>query len=106
MGVHEFSISDNLEHQNVVRCFGRSLTNWTLEDRSMVPATVLTMEYISGGELLDYVKVGGAFEEDVARFLFIQMLEGIDHIHSRGVVHLDLKLENIFVDGALNLASS
>ena len=64
------------------------------------------MEYISGGELYDYVKVCGAFEEDVALFLFKQLLEGLDYIHQRSVVHLDLKLDNIFVDGVLDLASS
>jgi len=64
------------------------------------------MEYISGGELYDYINFGGAFEEDVALFLFKQLLEGLNHIHKRGIVHLDLKPDNIFVDGVLDLASS
>jgi len=104
--VLEFSILGHLEHDNVVKCFGRTLSSWPLEDLTEVPATVLTMEYISGGELYEYVKVCGAFEEDVALFLFKQLLEGLDYIHKRSVVHLDLKLDNIFVDGVLDLASS
>ena len=44
--------------------------------------------------------------ESVCRFIFNQLLEGVDYIHSQGVVHLDLKLENIFVDGTLKLTEA
>jgi serine/threonine protein kinase len=41
--------------------------------------------------------------EDVGRFFALQMLESIEYMHARRVVHRDLKLENILVDDHLNL---
>lgn len=41
--------------------------------------------------------------EDVGRFFALQLLDGIEYMHARRVVHRDLKLENILVDDQLNL---
>ena len=102
MGVREYSIWQSLNHPNIVRCMGRSETTWTCPDldKKKVKATVLFMEYVRGGELYDYVNYGGAFKEDVGRFLFKQIAEGVRYIHSQGISHLDLKLDNIFVGSA------
>ena len=54
----------------------------------------LVMEYCSGGTLADYVTLKPLFE-DLARFYFTQVVEGVRYCHSRGVVHRDLKLENL-----------
>jgi serine/threonine protein kinase len=41
--------------------------------------------------------------ENVGRFFALQMLDSIEYLHQRRVVHRDLKLENILVDDSLNL---
>lgn len=109
MGLHEYSIWQNLNHPSIVRCFERSEL-WLSEDFAPtgkeVKATALFMEYASGGELYDYVKHGGAFKEDAARLLVRQILHGVQHIHSHGIAHLDLKLDNIFVSSAADSANS
>ena len=38
------------------------------------------------------------FNEKEARFVFRQILEVLHHLHSMGIVHRDLKLENILFD--------
>ena len=40
----------------------------------------------------------GAMGEDIGRFLFSQMLDALDYMHKKKVIHRDLKLENILVD--------
>lgn len=41
--------------------------------------------------------------ENVGRFLGLQMLDSIEYMHSRRLVHRDLKLENLILDHGLNL---
>ena len=38
-----------------------------------------------------------------ARRIFRQMVSAVDHMHQRGVVHRDLKLENILLNSSLNV---
>jgi serine/threonine protein kinase len=56
----------------------------------------IIMKKIEGQELYDLcMKYPAGMPEDVCKPLFRQILTVIDAIHSRNVVHLDLKLENI-----------
>ena len=61
------------------------------------------MEFVQGGVFFDLVQSMGAMGEDAGRFFLHQMLDAVDHIHTGGVAHRDLKLENILVDDNLNL---
>lgn len=41
--------------------------------------------------------------EDIGRFLFRQLMKSIKYMHSRNVVHRDLKIENILYDEQMNI---
>mgnify|MGYP000886938424 CR=1 FL=1 len=55
----------------------------------------MIMELARGGELMEFVAKHGKLEELVARKILQQIANAIQYCHSRGVVHRDLKLENI-----------
>ena len=57
------------------------------------------MEYCAGGSLLDYVREKRRLSENEASMLFQQLLAALEHCHWRGVVHRDIKLENVLLDG-------
>ncbi len=59
---------------------------------------LIIMEYISGGNLQNFVKKRRKLCEKTAKILFRQLIQGIKYIHSKGVVHRDIKLENILLD--------
>lgn len=56
------------------------------------------LELVGGGELFDFVALGGRLSEATARYYFKQLLEGLAFMHSQGYAHRDLKPENLLLD--------
>mmetsp|Transcript_137680 Transcript_137680/g.253211 ORF Transcript_137680/g.253211 Transcript_137680/m.253211 type:complete len:549 (+) Transcript_137680:153-1799(+) len=58
----------------------------------------LVMECMEGGELLDRVREKKRFSEAETAVTVWQMLLALNYIHSHGMIHCDLKLENYMYD--------
>lgn len=58
----------------------------------------LVMEYMSGGELYDRLSERQRYSETDAAETARQMLLAVSYLHSHGVVHRDLKLENFLYE--------
>jgi serine/threonine protein kinase len=56
------------------------------------------MEYISCGDLLSFVRKRSKLSESISKFIFKQIIEALDFIHLNGIVHRDIKLDNILID--------
>lgn len=61
------------------------------------------MDLAENGTLLDYVLEKHFLEENQARNLFKQLISVVEYIHSKGVVHRDIKCENLLLDENYNL---
>ena len=98
IGVHEAAILQHMgPHARVVRFFNHHVEG---------PRSFLVMEAIvPPHEWFDNLANGPLPPLPDTQAKFAQALEGVAFIHSRGVVHLDLKLENIMVraDGSIVL---
>ncbi|CAM8955677.1 unnamed protein product [Rhodiola kirilowii] len=86
-----------IKHPNVIRLLE------VLASRTKI---FIVLEYASGGDLFDKIANEGRLKEDEARRFFQQLMHAIDYIHSRGVCHRDLKLENVLLDGSSNIKVS
>eukprot|EP00066_Takifugu_rubripes_P001853 XP_003963340.2 PREDICTED: NUAK family SNF1-like kinase 1 [Takifugu rubripes] len=90
----EIEITASLRHTNIIRF------HEVFESRDKI---VIVMEYASRGELYDYVLERRRLSETEARGLFRQITSAVHYCHKIGVVHRDLKLENILLDEDMNV---
>lgn len=66
----------------------------------------IVLDYASGGELFDYILHHKYLKENVAQKLFAQLVSGVDYMHCKGLIHRDLKLENLLLDKHKNVIIS
>ncbi len=65
----------------------------------------IVMEYIDGITLKEYIEREGSLRWKDAVHFSIQILKGLQHAHDRGIVHRDVKPQNIMVlsDGTIKV---
>lgn len=59
--------------------------------------TAMVMPWATGGELFDLVQRRRRLSESEARHFMHQLIDAVEFIHGKGIVHRDLKLENILL---------
>ena len=90
----EITILSGLSHPNIVR-----LHEMVETDRHIG----IILEYASGGELFDHILNYRYLKDNAARRLFAQLVSGVGYLHKKGIVHRDLKLENLLLDQNRNI---
>lgn len=70
---------------------------------NLVDCVAIVMEYASNGELFDYVKDHRKLSEPVAKKIMFQIFLAVDNLHLNGIIHRDLKLENVLMDERMDV---
>lgn len=86
-----------LSHPNVVKVYDVSFGDLI---------QYIVMEYIDGITLKEYIEKSGPLSWSEAVQFTLQILRGLQHAHDKGVVHRDIKPQNIMVlpDGVIKVA--
>lgn len=58
----------------------------------------IALELVEEGDMWDYIHIPGALSEATARTYFCWLMHGLKHIHSKGVCHRDIKLDNLLLN--------
>ncbi|XP_044123671.1 NUAK family SNF1-like kinase 2 [Neovison vison] len=90
----EIEIMSSLNHPHIIAI------HEVFENSSKI---VIVMEYASRGDLYDYISERPRLSEQDARHFFRQIVSAVHYCHLNGVVHRDLKLENILLDANGNI---
>ncbi|KAJ5351056.1 hypothetical protein N7452_000030 [Penicillium brevicompactum] len=85
----EIDTMQHLEHPNIVQYLGCERGEFSIS---------IYLEYISGGSVGSCLRKHGKFEESVVRSLTRQTLGGLAYLHDMGILHRDLKADNILLD--------
>ncbi len=86
---NELKIARRISHKNVGRMYEMMEHNGT---------HFITMEYISGEDLKRLIKKVGRFSVAKTISVVKQMCKGLIEAHSLGIVHRDLKSQNVMID--------
>jgi serine/threonine protein kinase len=86
---NELKIARKISHKNVCRMF-----DLNREDET----TFITMEYVPGEDLKTSLRRMGPLSLGKAIFIARQVCEGLAEAHRLGVIHRDLKPQNIMID--------
>lgn len=87
--LREAAILNLAHHPNIVKLHDLYVTE---EYYCMV------FEYVDGGQMLDYIISHGKLKELQAQKFFLQLLSAVSYCHENGIVHRDLKIENVLID--------
>eukprot|EP00612_Vaucheria_litorea_P003110 CAMPEP_0171462714 /NCGR_PEP_ID=MMETSP0945-20130129/6635_1 /TAXON_ID=109269 /ORGANISM="Vaucheria litorea, Strain CCMP2940" /LENGTH=259 /DNA_ID=CAMNT_0011989283 /DNA_START=454 /DNA_END=1233 /DNA_ORIENTATION=+ len=80
-------------HRNCIRLID------LFEDRD---GYYIVMEFAPGGELFRKLQTNGKFSENEAAKIVSEVLQAVEHLHSLGIIHFDIKPENIIMRDCQN----
>jgi len=93
----EINLLKNLEHRKIVKYIDSIQTEDHLN---------IVLEYVENGSLDSMIKKFGKIPETLVAIYVQQVLQGLEYLHSAGVIHRDIKGGNILTtkDGEVKLA--
>ncbi|KAF8964044.1 hypothetical protein BDZ97DRAFT_1904602 [Flammula alnicola] len=84
----EIELLKNLQHENIVQYLYSSIDDEYLN---------IFLEYVPGGSVTALLRNYGAFEEPLVKNFVRQILQGLDYLHERDIIHRDIKGANILI---------
>ncbi|KAI9374910.1 kinase-like domain-containing protein [Aspergillus egyptiacus] len=86
---HEIELLQGLHHPNIVQYLGTTADDQYLN---------IFLEYVPGGSIATMLKQYNTFQEPLIKNFVRQILAGLSYLHSKDIIHRDIKGANILVD--------
>jgi len=91
-------------HTNIIKlieCLPK--TDYVKKNGKIKKVFAMVLELAEGGDLFECLKAIGELGEDIARTYFQQLLQTIEFLHEKGIVHRDIKPDNLLLSADLTL---
>lgn len=95
----EAQVLDTIRHPNIVRRLGHGMAA-DLQGKTFY---FLVLEYMAGGNLLDFCRSHGPLSLEETLFYFQQVAEGLEHAHESQIIHRDMKPSNLLLSQDLKI---
>ena len=100
----EITILESIEyHPNIINLIHHGHDIYQRKNGLGHKTEYMVLELVDRGELHDFLNYSDTFSEPLARYFFKQLMNGLNHIHTSGITHRDLKLENLMFDNDFTL---
>ena len=86
--LNEINLTRTLSHPSLVQVY---------ETFKIEGSYCMIMEYMPGGELADRIDKLGGISEAKCQIIMKKVLEGLNYLHCKRILHRDLKLENLLL---------
>lgn len=91
-----------IKHKNIINYFEGGKGVLTLNSGKMMIIYYVAIELMENNDMFKYVYYPHkGFDEVIAKYIFIQVLDALEACHNSGIVHRDIKLENIMLSSSL-----
>lgn len=91
------------EHPNIVNSLGYNTDGVAQLADGIHGIRYMVLEKCKNGSLSTIVRQTGPLEENIAKFLFLQLCCATRFLHDKNFAHMDIKLENILLDDCFNV---
>jgi serine/threonine protein kinase len=85
----EARVAASLEHPSIVKVYDFGHVEGTLW---------YSMQFVEGPSLSAEIATRGTFDDEAAARIMVPLLDALDYSHARGVVHRDIKPDNVLLD--------
>ena len=95
--VHEITIMKNLDHPHIIKLYEFYIDEYNY---------YLINEYCTEGDLSEKMAKLKSLPEQIVKILMAQIFNAVLYLNNKGIIHGDLKLENILVDSYLEYGAN
>jgi len=93
-----------VKSDNVMKLYAYNLNcKYPEKGGNTLNTILLVLEFCPGGELFDILYYTQELDPKTARTYFVQLMEGLQTCHNFGVIHRDLKPQNLLMDAEYQL---
>ena len=96
---HEIGLLKRLNHPNIVKYIHTEISE--IDKR-----VDIILEYVPLGSVKNLIARFGTIPEKLIKIYIKQILEGLSYVHSKGIIHRDLKCANILMDNDAHIKIS
>lgn len=90
------------DHPNILKSYGSFPDGKLAMEFTNTDVIYNVLELAENGTFSSFIKSSSGLGEDLVKFPFMQVSHALQYIHSQGIAHMDIKLDNILLDSMFN----